>query len=395
MKHGNSGKSESFYDILGVDEKCSNDEIKKAYRKLSFIHHPDKNGNSAESTEKFQKISEAFSVLSDHDERMKYDMNRNNPFANIGGMGGGVRINPMDIFNMFMGGMGGMGDPLATNPLNGFANMGGLGGMGGQGPRIIIRTFGPGGESISENIMGGMGGMGGGHGDPFSLLNQMMHDMHDMHDSHPSPRQEMHQHVSQHPSQNHYNIPRTPRFQKKVEPKPPLISINATVTLEHVCQGATIPVEMERWNVNSEGVHELSSHVEYISVPMGAENGEVIILSNRGNETSDGTRGDVKVTFIVEEHSVFKRNGLDILIEKSITLKEALCGFVFDIAHVNGKKFSFNSSSGNIIRDGLVKTIPRLGLHRGNECGNLNVVFRVAYPDKLSEEQIKTLANTL
>ena len=109
---GNSGNSETFYDILGVEEKCSQDEIKKAYRKLSFMHHPDKNGNSAESTEKFQKISEAFSVLSDAEERVKYDMNRNNPFANIGGMGGmggGVRINPMDIFNMFMGGMGGMG----------------------------------------------------------------------------------------------------------------------------------------------------------------------------------------------------------------------------------------------------------------------------------------------
>ena len=408
MKSGNSsnsGKSETFYDILGLEEKCSHDEIKKAYRKLSFMHHPDKNGNSAESTEKFQKISEAFSVLSDHDERVKYDMNRNNPFANIGGLGSGVRINPMDIFNMFMGGMGGMGgmsDSNASHPLNGFVNMGGLGGlgglggMGGQGPRIIIRTFGPGGESVSENIMGG------GHSDPFSLLNQMMHDMqdmHDIHDSHPSLRQEMHQHISQHqqhrPPAHPYEIPRTPRFQKRVEPKPPLISINATVTLEHVCQGATVPVEMERWNVNSEGVHELSSHVEYISVPMGAENGEVILLSNRGNETGDGTRGDVKVTFIVEEHPIFKRNGLDIVVEKNITLKEALCGFVFDIAHINGKKFSFNSSSGNIIRDGLVKTIPRLGLHRGNECGNLNVVFRVAYPEKLSEEQIKTLANTL
>ena len=411
MKSGNSsnsGKSETFYDILGLEEKCSHDEIKKAYRKLSFMHHPDKNGNSAESTEKFQKISEAFSVLSDHDERVKYDMNRNNPFVNIGGMGSGVRINPMDIFNMFMGGMGGMGgmgDSNASHPLNGFVNMGGLGGlgglggMGGQGPRIIIRTFGPGGESVSENIMGG------GHSDPFSLLNQMMHDMqdmhdiHDIHDSHPSLRQEMHQHISQHqqhrPPAHPYEIPRTPRFQKRVEPKPPLISINATVTLEHVCQGATVPVEMERWNVNSEGVHELSSHVEYISVPMGAENGEVILLSNRGNETGDGTRGDVKVTFIVEEHPIFKRNGLDIVVEKNITLKEALCGFVFDIAHINGKKFSFNSSSGNIIRDGLVKTIPRLGLHRGNECGNLNVVFRVAYPEKLSEEQIKTLANTL
>jgi DnaJ family protein A protein 2 len=128
---------------------------------------------------------------------------------------------------------------------------------------------------------------------------------------------------------------------------------------------------------------------------MGTENGEVIILSNRGNETGDGTRGDVKVTFIVEEHPIFKRNGLDIVVEKNITLKEALCGFVFDIEHVNGKKFSFNSSSGNIIRDGLIKTIPRLGLHRGNEKGNLNVVFRVVYPDKLSEEQIKILANTL
>ena len=397
-----SGNSETFYDILGVEEKCSQDEIKKAYRKLSFMHHPDKNGNSAESTEKFQKISEAFSVLSDPDERVKYDMNRNNPFANIGGMGGmggGVRINPMDIFNMFMGGMGGMGgmgDPHTMNPLNGFVNMGGLGGLGslgGHGPRVIIRTFGPGGESISENIMGG-------GGDPFGMFSEAMHNIHGIHGIHgihdsratPSPRQEMHQHL---PPQHPYDIPRTPRFQKRVEPKPPLISINAAVTLEHVCQGATIPVEMERWNINSEGVHELDNHVEYISVPMGAENGEVIILSNRGNEMGDGVRGDVKVTFIVEEHALFKRNGLDILVEKNITLKEALCGFVFDIEHINGKKFSFNSSSGNIIRDGLIKTIPRLGLQRGNESGNLNVVFRVMYPDKLSEEQIKILANTL
>ena len=128
---------------------------------------------------------------------------------------------------------------------------------------------------------------------------------------------------------------------------------------------------------------------------MGTENGEVIILSNRGNETAGGIRGDVKVTFMVEEHPLFKRTGLDILVEKKISLKDALCGFIFDIEHINGKKFSFNSSSGNIIRDGLIKTIPRLGLHRGNECGNLNVVFKVTYPDKLSEEQIKILASTL
>ena len=404
MKQGNG---ETFYDTLGVEDKCSQDDIKKAYRKLSFMHHPDKNGNSTESTEKFQKISEAFSVLSDPDERAKYDMNRNNPFANMGGMGG-IRINPMDIFNMFMGGMGGMGgmgEPQTTNPLSGFMNMGGLGGMSGMGgPRIIIRTFGPGGESISENIMGGGNS---NMSDPFGMLNEVMHGMNGMHGMHGKhsihvgqnqnpcngPYQEMHSEY--HQPHSPYEIPRTPRFQKRVDPKPPLISINTIVTLEHVCQGATIPVEMERWNINSEGVHELSNHIEYISVPIGTENGEVLILSNRGNENADGIRGDVKVTFILEEHPLFKRIGLDILTEKKISLKEALCGFVFDIEHINGKKFSFNSSSGNIIRDGLIKTIPKLGLHRGNECGNLNVLFKVIYPDKFSEEQIQILANTL
>jgi curved DNA-binding protein CbpA len=405
MKQGNN---ETFYDTLGLDEKCSQEEIKKAYRKLSFMHHPDKNGNSAESTEKFQKISEAFSVLSNPDERVKYDMTRNNPFANINGMGGGIRINPMDIFNMFMG--GGMGEPQMMNPLSGFMNMGGLAGMGGPGghggPRIIIRTFGPGGESITENIMGGSGGAGGqmNMNDPFGILNEVMHGIHGMHGMHgmqsihgmhggknqhhnniPPPQQEMHS----------YEMPRTPRFQNKTEPKPPLISVNARATLEHVCQGATIPVEMERWNINSEGVHELSNHVEYISVPKGAETGEVILLSNRGNENANGIRGDVKVTLIVEEHELFKRTGLDILIEKKISLKDALCGFTFDIEHVNGKKFSFNSSPGNIIKDGLIKTIPRLGLQKGNDVGNLNVIFRVIYPDKLNEEQIKILGDTL
>lgn len=410
MKQGNN---ETFYDILGLDEKCSQEEIKKAYRKLSFMHHPDKNGNSAESTEKFQKISEAFSVLSNPDERVKYDMTRNNPFANINGMGGGIRINPMDIFNMFMGGgMGGMGEPQMMNPLSGFMNLGGLAGMGGiggsGGPRIIIRTFGPGGESITENIMGGGGASGaGGHinmNDPFGIFNEVMHGIHGMHGAHHNMnsihinggKNQHHNNMSPpHQEMHSYEIPRTPRFQNKTEPKPPLISVNATVTLEHVCQGATIPVEMERWNINSEGVHELSNHVEYISVPKGAETGEVILLSNRGNENANGVRGDVKVTIIVEEHELFKRTGLDILIEKKISLKDALCGFVFDIEHVNGKKFSFNSSPGNIIKDGLIKTIPRLGLQKGNDSGNLNVIFRVIYPEKLSEEQIKILGDTL
>ncbi len=416
---------ETFYDILGVEEKCSQDDIKKAYRKLSFINHPDKNGNSQESTEKFQKISEAFSILGDPDERIKYDITRNNPFAGIGsgpggGGGGGIRINPMDIFNMFMGGGGGGG--MEHQSMNGFMNLGGLGGFGGMpgmpgGPRIIIRTFGPNqganGEGFNENIMGEIneifGGMGMG-----GMFNEPQMRMGGGHYHHPPPQTTQpppYQEMQQHPHHPHHNdnphtshhqrphphpeVLRTPRINKRAEQKPALISINVTITLEQSCQGATIPVEMERWNMNSEGTHELDKHTEYMTIPVGAESGEVIILSNRGNEGIPECRGDVKVTLIVEEHAIFKRNGLDIIMEKKITLKEALCGFVFEIEHLNGKKFAFNSSSGNIIRDGLVKTIPKLGIQRGTERGNLNVAFKVVYPEKLTEAQIKTLADIL
>jgi DnaJ-class molecular chaperone len=399
-----NNKDETFYDVLGLDEKCTPEDIKKAYRKLSFMHHPDKNGNSQESTEKFQKISEAFSILSDPNERVKYDANRNNPFMNIGGnagMGGvgGIRINPMDIFNMFMGGMGGMGG------MSGMGGLGGLGGGGGMGgPKIIIRTFGPGGSSqfeevVSDSMMGG--------GDPLSsLFNEINRDMrahmhphiHAQHLHHPQMHnmhttQEMHKDM-------HTQIPRTPRFSNANQipvSKPPLISIDVNVSLEDVACGNTIPVEIERWNLNREDneTYELEKHIEYYSLPFGVESGEVVLLTNCGNESANHTRGDVKVTFHVAEHAVFKRSGLDIHTEKTITLKEALCGFVFNIEHINGKKFVFNSSSGNIIRDGLIKTIPKLGIRRGENVGNLSIVFHVAYPEKLSEEQVKKIAEIL
>jgi hypothetical protein len=326
----------------------------------------------------------------------------------------------MDIFNMFMGGGGGGG--MEHQSMNGFMNLGGLGGFGGMpgmpgGPRIIIRTFGPNqganGEGFNENIMGELneifGGMGMG-----GMFNEPQMRMGGGHYHHPPPQttqpppyQEMqqqphHPHHNDNPHTSHHQRPhphpevlRTPRINKRAEQKPALISINVTITLELSCQGATIPVEMERWNMNSEGTHELDKHTEYVTIPVGAESGEVIILSNRGNEGAPECRGDVKVTLTVEEHATFKRNGLDIIMEKKITLKEALCGFVFEIEHLNGKKFAFNSSSGNIIRDGLIKTIPKLGIQRGTERGNLNVAFKVLYPEKLTEIQIKTLTEIL
>jgi DnaJ-class molecular chaperone len=73
---------ENFYNILGVGEKATEEEIKKAYRKLSLQYHPDRNNNDPASVQKFQKIGEAYETLSDKEKRREYDMTRNNPFLN-------------------------------------------------------------------------------------------------------------------------------------------------------------------------------------------------------------------------------------------------------------------------------------------------------------------------
>ena len=63
----------SYYAILEVNKNATPDEIKKSYRRLSMLHHPDKNGNSPESIKKFQEISHAYEILSDDNQRKQYD----------------------------------------------------------------------------------------------------------------------------------------------------------------------------------------------------------------------------------------------------------------------------------------------------------------------------------
>ena len=87
-----------YYKVLGVSESSSQDEIKKAYRKKSLKHHPDRGGDA----EQFKKINEAYSVLGDTEKRKMYKMRNQNPFSQ---MGGEPDLDP--IFRMFFGGGGG------------------------------------------------------------------------------------------------------------------------------------------------------------------------------------------------------------------------------------------------------------------------------------------------
>ena len=85
---------ENFYQTLGVNENATQDEIKKAYRKLAVEHHPDKGGNE----DTFKKISQAYDTVGDESKRKQYDNQRSNPFSNMGGGG----FNPFE--DMFQNG---------------------------------------------------------------------------------------------------------------------------------------------------------------------------------------------------------------------------------------------------------------------------------------------------
>lgn len=76
-----------YYEVLGISEGASAEEIKKAYRKLARKHHPDRNPDEAGAEDKFKEIQEAYSVLSDETKRKEYDIQRKNPFG--GGFGDG------------------------------------------------------------------------------------------------------------------------------------------------------------------------------------------------------------------------------------------------------------------------------------------------------------------
>ena len=106
-------------------------------------------------------------------------------------------------------------------------------------------------------------------------------------------------------------------------------------------------------------------------------------------------KGDVKTFIKVSNDSSFKRHGLDLDYTHIITLKQALCGFSFEIEHLNGICYKINNTNGTIIHPSYKKTIPKKGMKRDGMEGNLNIHFIIEFPKALSEEAIQQLKLTL
>jgi DnaJ family protein A protein 2 len=133
----------------------------------------------------------------------------------------------------------------------------------------------------------------------------------------------------------------------------------------------------------------------HVQIPKGVLQGDSIILNEYGNMNEVGAKGDVRIMINILQHAVFKVENLDLHIEKTISLKDALCGFHFEIHHLNGRVFQLSNKPGNIITPGKIKTIPNLGLEKNGETGSIKIKFNVEFPDSLTEEQIHVLSRGL
>lgn len=289
----------NYYEILELDKNATKEDIKKAYRKLSLIHHPDKNGNSQESIDKIQDINEAYEVLSNPEKKMMYDN------------GSDGTMFPHDI-------------PVDLNDI--FSSL------------------------FQMNSMNGMNGMNG-HGGFRVFFNGQ-----------------------------HMNMPH-------IQP----IIKTLILPFDRVLSNLKIPLEITRI-IQEQNTQTKESETIYIDIPQGIDDGEIILVKEKGNVV-DNVKGDVKIFIKIENNTEFKRLGLDLFYEKTILLKDALCGFSFELKHLNGKSYTITNSStvGHVICQNYRKNIPNMGLMRDGHLGNLIISFNIKFPEQLSESVLEEL----
>jgi DnaJ-class molecular chaperone len=331
----------TFYNILEIPENANQEDIKKAYRKLSLKWHPDKNQNDPEAVSKFQKITEAYETLGDKDKRREYDMMKNNPFTKMMGMGS-------------MGSMGPFGSHENLDPME----------------EILSKLF-------NGSLGMGMGmGMGMQDSMPFGFGMGMP-------ETSPFGR----------PNIQIFRNGRPVNVAQGLQKPTPIVK-NIQIEIDQVLTGSTIPVDIQRWIVEN-GNKVFENETLYVTIPKGIDDNEIIILKEKGNMVSEDCIGDIKLFIHINNTSSLKRNGLDLIYDKKITLKESLCGFSFELKYINGKTYTIHNNSGNIIPPGYRKIIPNMGLTRDEHSGNLIIIFEVEFPTTIKSDALEKLKDLL
>lgn len=173
-----------------------------------------------------------------------------------------------------------------------------------------------------------------------------------------------------------------------------ILSTRVSISLEEAFCGCQYPVEIERM-IYEDNCRVREKEKIYINIEPGIDNGEIIYIKNKGHESINGIIGDVKVYVNVRDHDIYKRNGLDIYINESLTFEDSIGGFVFYIQMLNGKSLCIKNSIGDVILNGSKKILRGKGMMRNNINGNLIIEFTVIQPKRLTESIASTIKSLI
>ena len=178
--------------------------------------------------------------------------------------------------------------------------------------------------------------------------------------------------------------------------KPPPIIKHVKITLEQAYHGADINIDYERSVFHEDKGLVTQFENMTIHIPAGIEENEVMIFRGQGHMHREDVCGDIKVTFSITNDTIFKRHGMDLIYHKRLSLKEALCGFSFEISHLNGKTLNMNNLTNHaIIKPNYKKVVPGLGMVKNNVTGNLIIEIFIDFPESLPKEKIELLRDIL
>jgi molecular chaperone DnaJ len=354
--------ADDLYQVLGVSKKASDEEIKKAYRKLARKYHPDRNPDDPQAEERFKEVQGAYDTLSDQEKRKAYDS---------GGMFGG-----------FGGGGGGAG------PFGGGAPSGGFGGID------------------LGDILGGVFGRGGGRGQPQQMRGRDLETevslsfdqaVNGAQVSVTVPKEERcptcHGSGAE-PGTSPVTCPRcdgtgidaqSQGFFSISQPCPQCGGSGQII--EHpcpTCRGSGLTRQVKRYKVN---------------VPPGVRDGTRIRLAGKGEAGArGGPPGDLFVTTRVASSPVFKRlDGGNLEVTVPITVAEALRGATIEVPTLRGTK-RIKVPAGT--RHGTVQRLRGEGAPKAGGGGNGDIRYRmeIEVPDSLNDEQeeaVEKLAETM
>ncbi len=339
----------SYYEILEISKNANGDEIKKAYRKMAKLHHPDRNPDNPEAEHKFKLCNEAYQVLSDEQQRAIYDRYGK---AGLQGGGGGSRG----------GGFGGFDD---------------LG-------------------SIFEEMFNGFGG---GRSQSRASSDKFPLDMGvDIRISFKEAVFGCEKEVTFTTKTSCKTCKGTGAKDGKVKPcgqcggKGQVYVRQGFMTFSQtcpVCHGEGTMASEKCGDCKGKSYSESKESVT-VKVPAGIDTGNRLRVSGRGNTGKSGVRGDLYVTFEVEEDSHFIRNGNDVYLEVPVFFTQAVLGENITIPSLNGE-VTLELETGTKDKQQYRFRGEGISDVHGRGKGDLIVQITLTYPSKLTSEQEELL----